>query len=434
MKDYSDEINFKKNLRILSRFANPREKIIKKIYKTLEYSDDPKYFQYGALLFSSSDANDAMSNSASGFSFFSETEALLKCIAESLERYSVRTFTPNETIFGSFKKLYKFYPLVSPDNFVSLSSEQKKLQKTRLFEYTNKTPFTWCLSYDAIKRREVYIPLQLISFKYNLKPDEKLIYVSTTTGVAFGTSEISAKRRAVLEIIERDAFLLHYLTRSGGNYIDLKDETIDKKISSFVDYIESYNLKVVCRELLTELGVPTYLSIIINESGIGPSLSFGLKTSIDYVEGILGSLQESLHSRGWVRKIYEEGQRYSGKKPISTLEERALYWYESLNLKNIDFFLRKTKKARLEKKILNEKDYLIFLKKKIEENKMSLYLTDITPEKIKSSGFYVTKAIIPELQPFYLSEEFPCWGGNRLYNFPSKKFGGHINKIPHPFL
>lgn len=86
------------------------------------------------------------------------------------------------------------------------------------------------------------------------------------------------------------------------------------------------------------------------------------------------------------------------------------------------------------------KDKMELLKKYLKKAKMDLYVVDITPTYLKGFRFKVARTIVPQLQPFYLLEEFPCFGGNRLYNLPNKLGYGarrtfnSLNDYPHPFL
>jgi len=72
---------------------------------------------------------------------------------------------------------------------------------------------------------------------------------------------------------------------------------------------------------------------------------------------------------------------------------------------------------------------------------MNVYYCDVTQTKIRKKGYYVSRILIPKLYPFYLLEDYPYFGGRRMYELP-KKLGyintktteQSLNKFPHPFI
>jgi len=288
-----------------SKFLEPKYGIIKSINKLPEYFDDPKFYHFSANLYPLiwNSKNDKLSDSVGGYSFFSEEEALLKCIGEALERYCIREYDENILVRSSYKSLIK--KAVNPKEFINFSELQKKRASFTIFNYYDETPFRWVKSKELISNEEVFVPAQLIYLYYKLIRNEKWIYLPISTGTAGGSTKTSSIVRAIYELIERDAFLIFYLNRLPGININL-NYINDKKVQFCREKIESYNLKLYCIDITTELRVPTIISIVIDKTGIGPAVSAGLKTSYNTREAIVGSIQEALHPRGWIRRHVDQ--------------------------------------------------------------------------------------------------------------------------------
>lgn len=86
--------------------------------------------------------------------------------------------------------------------------------------------------------------------------------------------------------------------------------------------------------------------------------------------------------------------------------------------------------------LFNLKKTVDILKKKKIEN----ILVECTTGDVRKFGFFVVRAISPELQPFYMSENYKYLGGTRLYSIPNilgytdtETTEKDLNKIPHPF-
>lgn len=442
--DFSkQEESIDKILPILIKFANPKLKIIKHIDRIVEHHDDPKFFHFGAILnaVSKNIREENLSNSVGGYSFFSEDEALLKCLGEALERHCLRNYKKIKIFTSSYKLLKE--NAVNPKIFINFSNLQKENPKFKMFLHDESTIFSWIKGFDIIRNKTILIPAQLVFLSYKLRKKERWIYLPISVGAAGGGSLTGAIIRGIYEIIERDAFLIYYLNRMSGISLNLKSIR-NEKIKNIIRAINDYNLELYCINIESELKIPTFLSIIIDKTGIGPAISMGLRSNLDPETAVLGSIQEALHCRGWIRKKVEENPEVLKKikhKHTETLEERALLWYSKKNIKKLDFFLQQKKvKVKFKKNIISHSDQLKTLIDVLNKNKMSLFFVDITLPNIRRKGYNVVKVFIPELQPFYLIEDYPYFGGKRLYELPlalglrSRTNEKNLNRIPHPFL
>ncbi|OHA95606.1 MAG: hypothetical protein A3C70_00620 [Candidatus Zambryskibacteria bacterium RIFCSPHIGHO2_02_FULL_43_14] len=110
-------------------------------------------------------------------------------------------------------------------------------------------------------------------------------------------------------------------------------------------------------------------------------------------------------------------------------------------IKNIEFFTKgkkepfvaseapPTSKERLQKAL----QYFL-------TNKLEVIAVDLAIPEAKKHGFHAFMVSIPKLQPLYLDEKYPYYGGERLYNVPVKlgyfqspKTEAKLNQIIQPF-
>lgn len=440
----ANEAPISKILPLLSRFLDPKYKIIEEIDRLIQYSDDPKFFHFGGGLYPQTNLpkEEIWSTSFSGCSFFSEDEALLKCLGEAIERHCIKRYEKRKLIKGSYNEMKN--QALDPQTVVCFSEKQRRRPSFKLFNFDKNTRFTWEKGTNLISGEFIFLPAQLIYLSYRLIPQEKIIYPPISTGAAGGSSMVSALVRAIYEIIERDAFLIYYLNKLSGKRIALG--SIDnKKIRPFIDAIESYNLKVYLIDITSDLLIPTFLSIVIDETGIGPAVSAGLKTHLDPITAILGSIQEALHPRRWIRGRTQENPRLLEKvrvNNINNIEDRALLWYPKRNIDKLGFWLnQEEKKVQIKERELSFKQQLQIILEILKKNNIETYFVDVTIPAVKKNGYHVVKVIMPQLYPFYLIEKYPFFGGKRLYEVPyklgfakRKTKEEKLNKFPHPFI
>lgn len=127
----------------------------------------------------------------------------------------------------------------------------------------------------------------------------------------------------------------------------------------------------------------------------------------------------------------------------SDIRTRGLLWYPIEAIENLSFLLSKpvSKHNISAQKIKRGSgQQLKHILKLFKKNNYDVFYKEITLPVFKKLGYFVTKVIIPQMQPFYLNENYKLLGGKRLYEVP-KKIGlkpklkeNQLNPYPHPFL
>ncbi len=418
-----------------------RTSFIKRVYRKYHDNDDPQFFQFISELNISKEETDGSLNfslKSTGGSLFLKEEALVKCIGEAIERYSSAIYKVNTLIFKPYYQVKDV--AVDIFKFRYFTPHQLNKSKFKDFRLTCNSKFAWKWGFEVDKLLRVkrkLIPAQLIYFNYRFLEGESKIMLPISTGTAGGTTYVSAALRAIFELIERDAFMLHYLCKIPGKSIDVEAISI-KEIKYIVDLCERYRLEWYLIDITTDLEIPTFMSIVVNRTGIGPAISVGLKTHIYPLNAIIGSFTEALMPRTSRRHVYEDSKKTEKKPPsqIRTFKDRALYWYEKRNIKKLKFWLDSPKKKVKEDEFRRKSVLNITVLKSVIKDLLTkgfdIFMVDLTPNSIKDIPYKVVKVIIPQLQPLYLNEAFRYLGTPRLLTY--KKRIGKLNRIPHPFL
>lgn len=405
-------------------------------YKILRYNDEPLLFQYSA----NSDKNIL----GSGISFI-KNKAKIKAIGECFERYSLDEPVSSDYIVSSIQKLdnngKKF---LNPLDVVALSESQKKDSRFGEFNTTSKSLFKWILGRDLWDNSNTLIPAQLVYVPYKYSTYEPTIRLPISTGAALGISEKNAVERGIYEVIERDSFMIFYLNKISPPKFNPKLNPFLKRI---LEYMSRYRLTLNTFDLTSDIGVPVVMSIVTDETKIGPFLSVGLKCSLDIKQAIIGATEEAMNTRIWMRSEYEKIDKtiyesiVKENVVLKTPRDRGLYWYDGRLKQSLNFWLESN--IFSSKKIMNRKGNIDGCSKLItllKDQNLKSYWVDITNPKVRKLGYIVAKVIIPELHPLYLYEAYPYHGGRRLYSVP-KKLGyrgnfseNGLNMVPHPFL
>lgn len=403
-----------------------RTNIVKKVIKRPSFSDEPKIHIYSAYIDIALNSSDGKkwNGMAGGFSFFSKELALLKCLCEAAERFSNAVYNKRDLLSSSFDSIRG--KALDPSFYLENSLVGDKI-------------LLWAKGHNLLTETTCLIPAQLVYFTYQLGGDEPSLLERNSTGAAGGFDHESTLLRGIYEIVERDAFISMYLTKSKAPKIDVSSIRIPE-VRFIIRQAKRYNLELELFNITNDLRIPVFMAVLIDRTGLGPIISVGLKSSLSTKTAIIGALEESFHTRPWIREELIKRKQYSQDlkyERIRTILERALIWTSPKMLSKISFLLDQLPvKINTSALIVKPLEELKKIKKIFVEKKISVFYVDITHKKLKNIGFLVYKIIIPELQSFYLVENHKKINNRRLKavaNYFGKK-SFVINKIPHPFL
>jgi len=409
-----------------------------------QYCDEPQIFTFNVYCKNlnkySSGIYKRSEPHSTGCSFDFE-RALNKSIGEIIERFCCSCYREKGFILDSYNKLKNS---INPTHFASFAENRKNLFQKNNINVEDK--INWIRGKSFFNKNEMLIPAQLIYINYRFTKSEKVIQFASSNGAAGDWSKDKALCKSILELIEREAFLIFYL-----NKISPKEVLLDSiNLPSFHEIRKKfvkYNLKLRIFNITTDLEVPIYLTVIIDPTLVGMPISFGSKADFNHETALIGAIEEALQVRTWIRSLHETSKnRYKVHKPyeITEIFKRGLFWYNPELLKSLDFLLKplssnlikfpKVAKKSFRKQFNN-------LRKSLIREKIDLYYIDLTLPEFKKNGFFVIKSISPQIMPLYFNEKYPYLKCERLFDVPVKlgylkyqKDIKELNQIPHPFL
>lgn len=417
-------------------------KLIESFERVRQHYDEPKFWYYSSTINDKYLKHDGrhFRSKASGVSFFSQQTAILKALAEAVERYNNFAFfedSVNHT--GSYLDIKE--NAINPKELIYFSDKQLTKMDYKKFLINDNSPFKWTEIKSLTNNKNYLIPCQAIYLSYRTIKNEPIIYPSISTGAAGHFTLDSAILSGIYEVLERDAFMIYYLNKLKPRRYNLKS-SCNKRIKSLLEIAERYHLQIISLDIRTDIDIPVVTSLIIDRSGLAKAVSAGLKSHLNTEKAIIGSINEAFHTRTWIHEAYIKNPINITKEQLirdSNIKNRGLFWYSPKSISKLNFFTKNLDNVEI--KNVDRKstvdNQLSRLKNILTEKGYKIYYKNITSKYFKDIPFKVVKVIIPGMQPIYLNEKYPLLGGKRLHNVPEalgyerrKKF----NSCPHPFL
>jgi thiazole/oxazole-forming peptide maturase SagD family component len=348
-----------------------------------------------------------------------EKSAAAIAICESLERFQIAFHRHDEElIYGSYPELAE--RALDPRHLFFGRSPQ--CPEDSLPVYDEQLPIYWTRAHSPWGD-ETLVPAQEIWFSVQEIPGEHLFIEQTTSGCALGGCTEEAAVFAILEALERDAYLTMWYLRRPCPEIDpdsIRNEGFQILRRRWELEFHDYSLHLF--DITTDTAVPAVAAIAVRHRGDGPKTFQGAAVRLCAERACLVALEDvasfSRHmdasrlSRSRhllahpedIRDPADHGAVYAADEPFERLG-----------------FLDFTGKARIRVRdvgrgavipaaeLYDLREVIERLARHLETCGVKIYLKDITHPAVAERGLRCVKAITPGL--------YPLWFGHRQRRF-----------------
>lgn len=143
----------------------------------------------------------------------------------------------------------------------------------------------WARAVRSDTGGEQWLPAELVYFRSAFEPSygARACAFANSSGVAAATDEALAKERALLELIERDAFMTHWLARRTAPHVPKR--RLPASVRRRVEALERLGLLVVLADITLDLA-PVVAAWVQSEAGtyttVGACAHFDLTAAADH--------------------------------------------------------------------------------------------------------------------------------------------------------
>ena len=252
----------------------------------------------------------------------------------------------------------------------------------------------------------------------------KIINVGAGGGTALHAEELEAKKNALYELLERDQFLCHFLTKAP--FIELKPtEWGEISFEPIQEKLAKKDIEITLKKtLFSKPKTVACFARRLSPTTLGFRGVIGLGTSDSLPESALKALIECLTNVVWCIENPSQSQdfkSFSSKNSYGPEEHAQLYLSNSSEC-DLDWAFSKVTD---EPKSIEEENW---------EDKVTFEKLDIPFDILRDAPIHIFKASSQETQNMFYGptkKEHLTW--NRLEKFKGKKLSEKdINWAPHP--
>lgn len=175
---------------------------------------------------------------------------------EMLERYASVVPHGMPTLHGSYAELMALgYPMVSPRT-LTLNKVTLDVEKSYGFvRYADQDSYRWCPVYELVSGSLHYLPEQVLYYDAQLVSKERRFIYETSNGCALGGSYEEAIVYALYELVERDAFLMHWYNRVAPPCFNI-ERIHNRALIALVRYLTCIGFEIRMMNITLETGIP----------------------------------------------------------------------------------------------------------------------------------------------------------------------------------
>lgn len=342
-------------------------------------------------------------------------EARLVARVEALERYCGLSL-PSPSVTATFEEVA--IDAVRPNDLPLYSDRQYAEAGFPHPRFRPDALLRWAWGYGVTRGRPVLVPQDAVRY---FGPKGSLLDESSS-GVAAHATRAAALLSAVLELVERDAFMIFWLNRLSPPLLHL-DRLPPGFARDALGAVRGEGYQPAVGILTTDLGIPVMLAVGWRDDGAGPALRVGAGCDLSVPRALDRAMRELLGAvkagaeRAWepaeplavdaVRCLADHGDAYA--HPSWLVRARFLWASpERRHLSAPEPGGDRSAPQRLS-------DVIELLSAHGHE----LIAHDLTTPDV-AGAVHVVRAVVPGLQPIGFGPQGIRLGGRRLYEAPAR--------------
>jgi ribosomal protein S12 methylthiotransferase accessory factor len=372
-----------------------------------------------------------------------ETEAVVSALGEACERYCGSRWPAEIVRYARRTELTG--PALDPAKLVLYAPEQYEAGLPYA-PWGDDTELGWVQATDLSGGPPVWVPALAVLMDYQVRRHGEFLAPTTSNGLAAGPDPASAVLAAVLEVIERDAFVVGWLRRLPPRARLSPYAIADRDVRAMASAWARRGLDLELYVLHTDMPVTVVLALGVDrDPGRRPSVVAGLAAHPDLATACrkaaleVGQVRPALRARLRDPRTASRLETLVAKpSAVSTLEDHDLLFADPSARPALGF-LRDTAVSEPEETTRpagSPADTLTGLAAAARAAGSTILYRDLTTPEVAGLGVHVARAVLPTFQPLHFGAGEARLGGDRLHDLPVRLgvpagLDG-VNHYPHP--
>jgi ribosomal protein S12 methylthiotransferase accessory factor len=321
---------------------------------------------------------------------------------------------------------------IDPRKIIKFHQEQYRLRKFPFQPFNTETKYSWVEGKNEMLGSKVYVLADFVYFPYN--PKTPRYCNANSSGVAAHPQKMEAIKNGILELVERDSFMIAYLTRLNCPKVSTKTlpEDIQKRIKNlrengFILWVKNHSIDLAPSIFIFDQNKDIAFTTCASCS------NFNIEEALDH------ALME-IESIVWSRMKNGPPEKMGNLSGVYTAKDHKVLYQQKKFFQKADFLIqtRNTIKFR-EVGLSMAKTWQELLDRIVAKRWSIVTIPLYLSEKFGGNeSLHIIRSIVPGMVPISFGyRQEPC-GLERINQKANEKFGvsvsyRYMTKFPHPF-
>jgi thiazole/oxazole-forming peptide maturase SagD family component len=343
--------------------------------------------------------------------------ALVAAGAEAFERYACAVYRPEDLVRGTYMELAP--TAIDPRTYPLGSDQDYARSGDRLARFHPELSLEWAAGVSLTSGKPRLVPACMVYCPYRFPSRAERLVRPISTGLAAACTRSEAILAGLLEVIERDSFVIFWENRLPCPTIDLDRIPSVAPLPTLVWRLREAGLRLRVKLTTTDLAVPAMVVMAIDELD-DPPVAFSARANLDPVVCLLRCLEELEQVRASVKAISAEKGIPESVESVRAMEDHFTFWARNDRLPLLSF-IDDGPTVRLpppSPRPARPWEAVQTLVAALDARGYEVIAFDLTPIDLAECGFRVLRVVVPGLQPVTFGLDFRHRGGRRLYQAP----------------
>lgn len=359
------------------------------------------------------------------------TECLWATIGEAIERYAGSIYFDDELITASARELGS--TAVPVEKFVLYGEEQYQDPTCQYARFDPDFKRRWSPGTHFLSGEQKWMPAQMIWLGYTLIDRREHLQQGVSTGLAAGQNTDDAIFGGLREMVERDAFVCHWLLKRPGQRIALSNAQMNRFPDGFKSLLNNEHAEITLRILDNEFSIPVVLAV--SREKLTDKVALGAACHPDMALAIYKAVIEVWHTRQWSQSLEHRATEKLTMEAVKSFNDHVLFYRYPENFTYAEFLLGGDSEPVDLGELFHgsSRQGALDIAHTLAAHGFETYWHDITTADIASLGLHVVRVFVPGLQPLYCG---PAPTDRKRLAQVAQRWGVSsetLNVFPHPF-
>jgi ribosomal protein S12 methylthiotransferase accessory factor len=313
--------------------------------------------------------------------------------------------------------------------------------------FSDESEIYWVEGRSLHTGRRRYVPSVLVFIPYRAHSPAECLGPCTSTGMACGSSWARVCSSGLLEVCERDAFMIAWLNRLSMPRLRVAPySALGREVART---LAGKNAEVTFIDLTNDFAVPTVLAVLRSRRRGQPLVTLGMAARLTCAAAARKALLEALAEAGRLRRVLAQpGPPWQPAPDFSNVvdfEWHSLVYADPRYQGELEFLTASETERPIEEtaeiRATSPEAALSSVLERVARAGEEATVVPLTTREVAETGLHVVKVLVPGAVPLFPDHRYPMLAHPRLYEVPMRigmrsraATTSELNlAVPHPF-